>query len=284
MKTLISATAIAMAASVGSIGLPSAMAQQGRVEGAATDRFPSFDAVDANLDDTITPSEFRGRLSEVEDPDQLFAEADANQDGQIDRQEWSNWREQRLAGQVAAADQEPAAEAKRPSEIEVSLTDETLEGKYITDAGLVALDGNTISFGLLFSDERDIVGSTELMAPGLIDQWLPPFLSLSLGGKAYLGLLDDPDDDLFALAVGAEARADLPLDVPLAAVGRVFYAPDIVTFGDSDTVIEFDARFEVRFLPGTTGFVGYRLLNFEREAGGEEKIVNGLHAGLRFAF
>jgi hypothetical protein len=284
MKTLISATAIAVATGVGSIALPSAMAQQGRVEGAASNRFPNFNAVDANLDGTITPSEFRGRLSEVEDPDQLFAEADANQDGQIDRQEWSNWRKQQLAGQGAAVDQEPAAAAERPREIEVSLTDETLEGKYITDAGLVALGGNTIAFGLLVSDERDIVGSTELMAPGLIDQWLPPFFSLSLGGKAYLGLLDDPDDDLFALAVGAEARADLPLDVPVAAVGRIFYTPDIVTFGDSDTVLEFDVRFEARFLERTTGFVGYRLLNFEREAGGEEKIVNGLHAGLRFAF
>jgi hypothetical protein len=270
-----------LAAAVAGAGFTcSATAQQAGLSGA----FPSFDAVDANLDGSISPSEFERELSQVENPDQLFAQADADRNGQIGREEWSDWRQQRMAGAAAQPGPEPAAGPEQPRRIEVSLTDETLQGKYITDAGLVGLDGNTISFGLLFSDERDIVGSTELMAPGLIDQWLPPFLSLSLGGKAYLGLLDDPDDDLFALAVGAEARADLPLDVPLAAVGRVFYAPDIVTFGDSDTVIEFDARFEARFLPGTTGFVGYRLLNFEREAGGEEKIVNGLHAGLRFAF
>jgi YfaZ precursor/EF hand len=270
-----------VAAAVAGVGFvfPAAAQQSG-----SSGTFPSFDAVDANLDGAITPAEFERELSEVENPDQLFAEADADQNGQIGRPEWSDWRQQRMAGVAAERAPEPAAGAELPRRIEVSLTDETLDGKYITDAGLVGLDGNTISFGLLFSDERDIVGSSELLAPGLIDQWLPAFLSLSLGGKAYLGMLDDPDDDLFALAIGAEARADLPLEIPMAAVGRVFYAPDIVTFGDSDTVLEIDGRFEVRFLPGTTGFVGYRLLNFEREGSGEEKIVNGLHAGLRFAF
>ncbi|HEX6144467.1 MAG TPA: YfaZ family outer membrane protein [Geminicoccaceae bacterium] len=271
--------AVLTAVATAGVALP-ATAQQGALSG-----FPSFDSVDANLDGTIAREEFRRALSEVEQPDQLFAEADADGDGQISRREWSDWQRQRMAGAGAAA--EPEAETgreERPNRIEVALTEEVLQGKYIRDADLVGLPGNTLAFGILFSDDRDIVGTTELLAPGLIDQWLPPFISLSLGGKAYLGLLDDPSDDVFALAPGAEVRVDIPLDVPMAGVGRIFYAPDIATFGDSDEVFEFDVRAEVRFLPQTTGFVGYRLLNFEREDGGDDKIVNGIHAGIRFAF
>lgn len=281
MKTLGPAKLVAIAAFVAATGTQSIRAQE--AAGVAASDFPSFDAVDANLDGTISPAEFQRSLGDVEDPDLLFARADANQDGQIGRQEWSDWREQRMAG-VAVPEPKPAAVPERQNQIEVALTDEVLEGKYIRDADLIGLSGNTLAFGILFSDDRDIVGSSELLAPGLIDQWLPPFVSLSLGGKVYLGLLNDPSDDIFAVAPGAELRVDLPLDIPVAAVGRLFYAPDIATFGDSDEVIEFDVRAEMRFLPQTTGFIGYRVLNFEREEGGEDKIVNGIHAGLRFAF
>ena len=274
--------AVLAAVATAGVTLPAA-AQQGTT--GAISGFPSFDSVDSNLDGTVARDEFRRALREVEQPDRLFADADANGDGQISRQEWSTWQQRRMAGTGAPAEPEAATgREERPNQIEVALTEEVIQGKYIRDAGLVGLPGNTLSFGILFSDDRDIVGTTELLAPGLIDQWLPPFVSLSLGGKAYLGLLDDPSDEVVALAPGAELRVDLPLDVPMAAVGRIFYAPDIATFGDSDEVIEFDIRGEVRFLPQTTGFVGYRLLNFEREDGGEDKIVNGIHAGIRFAF
>jgi hypothetical protein len=271
--------AVAAAFGVALVAAPATAQQVGTASS-----FPAFDEVDANLDGVVSPAEFERGLPDVENPEPLFAEADTDRNGQVSRQEWSDWRERRVAGVAAPSEPQAAAEPRRENEIEVSLTDETLEGKYITDAGLVGLGGNTLGFGLLFSDDRDLVGSTELMAPGLLEQWLPPFISLSLGGKVYLGLLDDPDDDVFAIAPGAQARVDLPLDVPIGFVGRIFYAPDIVTFGDSDTVIEFDVRAEARFLEQTTAFVGYRVLNFEREAGGDDKIVNGIHAGLRFAF
>jgi hypothetical protein len=55
----------------------------------------------------------------------------------------------------------------------------TVAGQILTDAGLVGLDGNTIGFGLLLSDDRDIVGSVEFLAPGVLRDVLPDFLELS---------------------------------------------------------------------------------------------------------
>jgi hypothetical protein len=36
--------------------------------------------------------------------------------------------------------------------------------------------------------------------------------------------------------------------------GDFFYAPDILTFGDADRVIDFNVRYELQFLQNTTGF------------------------------
>jgi hypothetical protein len=73
----------------------------------------------------------------------------------------------------------PRPEGQRLRQIELAVTDDTLQGKFLTDAGLVGLDGNTIGFGLLLSDDRDIVGSVEFLAPGVLRDVLPDFLELS---------------------------------------------------------------------------------------------------------
>lgn len=277
------------AATVAAVALVagSASAQQ-------TADFPSFDEVDGNLNGAISQEEFARAFPEVENPDQLFAQADTGGDGLVWREEWAAWREQRIgAGGVtgAAAAATDGADAddgwlESGASIEVAVTGEELQGRFQTDADLVGLPGNRVGFGLLFTDDRDIVGSAELMAPGLLESFLPGFIRISLGGKALIGMLDDPDDESFGFLPGAEARVRLPVSqtVPMFVVGNIFFAPDILTFGDADEIIDFDIRYEVQFLEQTTGFVGYRVLNFEREDGGDDKIVNGLQAGLRFTF
>ena len=249
--------------------------------------FPSFDRTDGNLDGSISQPEFRRAFENVDDPERLFAEADTDGDGQIGREEWADWRNQRVG--AAGAGGNGAASATGLTEpapqIEAAITGDALQARYLTDAGLVGLPGNRVGFGLLFTDERDIVGSAELMAPGLLEDFLPGFVSLSLGGKALLGMLDDPDDESFGFLPGAQARVRLPFgNTPMFAVGNIFFAPDILTFGDAEEIIDFEVRYEVQFLERTTGFVGYRVLNFEREDDGEDKIVNGLQVGLRFVF
>jgi hypothetical protein len=87
-------------------------------------------------------------------------------------------------------------------EIELAVTDDTLQGKFITDAGLVGLDGNTIGFGLLLSDDRDIVGSVEFLAPGVLRDLLPDFLEVSLGARGLVGLLEIPTTTLSASRPG----------------------------------------------------------------------------------
>ncbi len=70
----------------------------------------------------------------------------------------------------------------------------------------------------------------------------------------------------------------------MAMVGNIFYAPDILTFGDADDVLDFNVRYEVQFIPRAVGLVGYRLLDFDRDEAGDDEIVENVQLGLRFAF
>lgn len=268
------------------VALPAA-AQQDQQAATRAD-FPRFDAVDANLDGTISRQEFANALSEIEEPGRLFANADADDDGRVSRQEWGDWREQRLAA-IEAADEAALMEEERfehPDQIELELTNETVQGRYFTDAGMVGLGGNQLGLGVLFSEDRDFIGDAQVMATGLLDDFVPDFVELSFGGRAFVALLGDPSEEVAGLAPGATARVALPFleDVPLVAVGHVFFAPDILSFGEAEEVLDFGGRVEARLLERLTGFVGIRVLNFEREGGGDDTIIDGITGGARFTF
>jgi YfaZ precursor len=232
-----------------------------------------FDQLDADLNGSISREEFGDAVSNAEDAEELFSAADADQNDQISQEEWTNWREQQA---------EDADDGE--SQVEVALTNETVEGRFITGAGVVGVDRGSLGLGLFLSTDRDIVGDAELMVPGLLENLTPDFLSLSLGGKAQVALLTDPDDEVFGFLPGAEARLSLPFDTPMFVVASIFYAPDILTFGDADRIVDFNLRYEVQFLRHTTGFVGYRVIDFDREEQeSDDTIVNSLQVGLRFA-
>jgi hypothetical protein len=177
-----------------------------------------------------------------------------------------------------------AATGPRTNAVELALTEETLQAAYFTDAGVVGLRGSSLALGLLLSDDRDIVASGMVMVPNILANAVPGPLSLTIGGKVYAAFLDDPDDGVFGLAPGVEARYALPFGTPMAVVGNIFYAPDILTFGDADDVLDFNVRYEVQFIPRAVGFVGYRLLDFDRDEAGDDEIVENVQLGLRFAF
>jgi hypothetical protein len=243
-----------------------------------------FEQIDVNADGTVSLTEFRSTVRGADNPAAIFGEIDVDQNDSISRGEWDGWRAQQATQTTPTATAEGGVLTRQ---IEVAVTDETLRGDFSTDAGLIGLDGNRLGAGLLFSKDNDIVLSGQLMAPGVLDQIniVPEYLTLSVGGKVVAGLLADPDDDVVGLMPGAEARWLIPLfGLQTWVVGNIFYAPDILSFGDADDILDFSVNYEVQFLENTAGFAGYRLLSFDRDSGGEDDIVNSLQVGVRFTF
>jgi hypothetical protein len=262
------------------VALP-ALAQQAQ-QARVTVAEQRFEQIDVNADGSISLTEFRSSVRGADNPAAIFGEVDVDQNDVISRSEWEGWRGQ----QTAAAEDDDMDLELEDRQIEAAVTTETLRADFSTDAGLIGLDGNRLGAGLLFSSDNDIVLSGQLMAPGILDQIniVPEFLTLSVGGKAVAGLLAEPDDDVFGVMPGAEARWLIPLfGLNTWVVGNIFYAPDILTFGDADEIIDFAVNYEVQFLPQTVGFAGYRLLTFERDAG-DDDIVDSIQVGLRFTF
>ena len=182
------------------------------------------------------------------------------------------------ASSPSMADLAPA----RGSMVELALSDDYIQGRYFTTGGLLGFDNMDGHVGAYFSDNRDLVLNIGLMtahAPILKEG-----LSFSVGGRGYLALLSSPNDDVFAAAPGVEARYRLPVAHPTHAVGSLFYAPDILTLGDAEDIIDLDLRVETQVVENAIGFIGYREFRFDSDEGDDKKAASEIQVGGRFAF
>jgi hypothetical protein len=87
-----------------------------------------------------------------------------------------------------------------------------------------------------------------------------------------------------ALAPGAQGRFGLPIEFPVYAVASIFYAPDILTLGDAERVLDLDLRLEAQVIENTVAFVGFREFRFDSDEGSDKKAANEFQVGARFAF
>ncbi|MEZ5931866.1 MAG: YfaZ family outer membrane protein [Alphaproteobacteria bacterium] len=183
-------------------------------------------------------------------------------------------------GEVAPVPPTAAEMAEQGPAIEVSLSDDYIQGRYYTGGGLLGFDEATGHVGAYFSDNRDFIGNVGLMSDRV--PLFIPGLTLSVGARGYVALLSDPDDDVVGLAPGVEGRFGLPYDFPIALVGNVFYSPDILTLGDAENIIDIDARVEAEVIPDIVGFIGIREFRFDSDEGKDKKAANEIQVGARF--
>lgn len=177
------------------------------------------------------------------------------------------------------AQQENAPPPKQRS-VELALSDEVMQLRYLSDASVLSKRDSDLSYGLMLTEERDIVGSAKLLID--LDVTLLPRLSMQFGPQAYFALLADENDETFALAFGVEARYDLVRGAGIAIVGNAFYSPDVLTFGTADNITDFEARAEMRLSKNLTGFAGYRWFEMAQSERDDRKLQNELFAGIRW--
>ena len=166
--------------------------------------------------------------------------------------------------------------------VELAISDDYIQGRYFTSGGILGVENAQGHVGVYFSDGRDVIANIGMMsipAPVFTEG-----LTLSAGARGYLALLSDPNDDVFGAAPGVEARYALPYKRPMYLVGNFFYAPDILTLGDAENIIDLDLRYEAQIVPDVIGFVGYREFRFDSDEGDDTKAASEIQVGGRFAF
>ena len=165
---------------------------------------------------------------------------------------------------------------------ELALSNDTLQLRYVTGGQLVGVDSGRFSGAFFLSEERDTVFSAGLVFPAGID--LGP-VSLAAGPQVYAALLEDENDDVMSVSVGAEVRLLLNRRRGLAVAGHAYYAPDILTFGSADNLTDLSARVEMGLLDQALVFGGMRWFEFDlTEGGGERTLQEEVFVGFGYRF
>lgn len=164
--------------------------------------------------------------------------------------------------------------------IDAVVGNSVLQLRYLTPSP-VAQVGGDLDYGLLLSENRDIIASAALLFHTDLD--ILPRLTLEVGPQGYAALLAaQQKTDVFALALGASARYELIRRIGLSVFGSGFYSPGVLTFGSAHNLYDFSAGAELRFTSRITGLAGYRWLKFTLVNEPDEKVVNEIFAGLRW--
>ena len=153
---------------------------------------------------------------------------------------------------------------------ELALSNDTLQLRYVAGGQMVGVDNSRFSGAFFLSEERDIVLSAGLVFPAGID--LGP-LSVAVGPQVYAALLEDENNDVMSVSVGAEVRFLLNRRTGLAVAGHAYYAPDILTFGSADNLTDLMARAEIDLGDQAIAFGGMRWFEFDLTAGGGERTL-----------
>ncbi|MEM8983512.1 MAG: YfaZ family outer membrane protein [Pseudomonadota bacterium] len=109
-------------------------------------------------------------------------------------------------------------------------------------------------------------------------------LTAGLGGRVVWLSPDGDVDDEFAVAIGGFVRYEFPNANRLSVGANLYYAPDVLGFGDLDEFVELGARVSYNVLRDADVYLGARYIRIDVDPGGEFTLDNGLIVGVQFRF
>ncbi len=168
------------------------------------------------------------------------------------------------------------------ADLDLALSNQSAMAEIIADSSSIASGGADLHVGLLFNELNDVVGHA-----GLIVRGTPVNehdVSFGLGAGIYYASLDKPNGNVGALALGFGLKYTIPGNTPVGLGGSIFYAPDVTTFSDGNSLVDLKLRAEIDVLPSATAFLGYRKLASDLTSGGEHKMDDNIHVGIRIQF
>lgn len=105
-----------------------------------------------------------------------------------------------------------------------------------------------------------------------------------LGARFYFIDADKIDQDGTSLGLGGFINWDVPGVPNLSLRSDLYYAPDVVSFGEIEKFVDFSARVQYRIIEQAWLHAGYRLAEASPEEGRDQKIDEGLFFGLMIWF
>lgn len=162
------------------------------------------------------------------------------------------------------------------------------EVSFLTQTSSFGYGGADIGFSGIVNEFDDVIGTASILVSGNTAGDIKA-LHFGVGAKAYLGVLDGPDNINIdanggAIAIGGKIRYVFPSAAPVAILGEVFYAPEITSISDFDELIEFRLGVELEITPSAMAYIGYRKLEVTSDNNFEYEFDDAAHVGVRFEF
>ncbi|RMG53689.1 MAG: hypothetical protein D6717_10885 [Gammaproteobacteria bacterium] len=183
-----------------------------------------------------------------------------------------------LAGGLLAL----AAGLAQAGELDFYLSNKSLQANYRTDTAAIGYGGGWLSFGGFHNDNGDNQLDIGLSVEGAPSSDQP--FSFGLGIRGYFAFLDTPNENVQALALGGVGRFHIPAKMPMALAGRLYYAPDITSFGKADSLLDWGVDYEIEVMPSATGYVGYRKETIGLSGLPDHDLEDRFHVGVRLVF
>lgn len=206
-----------------------------------------------------------------------------------------------VAASVPAWAQQPRDRSEHAIELYVS--EDAVQALYTRQMNTEELGTVDVRAGVFYSEDRDLIAILDglsLVGGADVDrrevaqagsnrqQAQTPNrqqdrFELRVGPRAYGAFLNAENEDIFGIALGAEARYWMGADRSTSVVLGAFYAPDIATFGQADNIADLSLDIETELRPGTDVYVGFRAFEID-VASGDREVDDNMHVGFRRRF
>lgn len=165
--------------------------------------------------------------------------------------------------------------------IDFNLRNDSVQVQYFASMGTGNLGKSELHAGLLYVDQKDMLADLGIIVRDDVGANAPG-VSVGVGIK---GLTAEANGNtVAAVALGGLVRYSPFPDHRLGIIGLLYFAPNIVTFGDADRYTEAGARLEYEIIPQAAAYLGYRKINFGFESKPDATLDEGAYVGLRIMF
>lgn len=189
------------------------------------------------------------------------------------------------------------------SGLDLRLGNDAAQFGYLFDSGSqIGIGGADIGAAVFFNENDDVLISLGLMVTGSAAGQYRAF-QFGAGARLYMADLElEPDstgaspgeiarlraleeDSVGAAAIGGMLSYIFPSSTPMAVSAELFFAPNIVSFGDNKDLVDIQLSFGVEIAPSTRIYFGYRNLDVDMEDSSVSyELDDSAHIGLKLAF
>ena len=173
----------------------------------------------------------------------------------------------------------------RADALDINLSNDVAQFQYIAPMGDVGQGKSEGHAGFLYNDKDNLLVDAGVLVSNDGDS--AALASIGIGIKGVAAKIEK--NDSAALALGGQIRITPADDRKFAIVARLYFAPDIVTFGDAEKYYEAIVRAEYNIMQNASAYVGYRKISFDVVLPPpfpvtEVDLDEGIHVGVRIAF